>query len=799
MKVQLLFLFILCPAVYSLGQVSIRGRVTDGRQNLTFATVSLLTSDSALIKNVVTSDDGHFAFENVAHGNYLVSSSMVGYNKYYSKLVTVRNSSIEIPEIVLYKGSTELSGVTVKSKKPLFEQKMDRMVVNVQSSITSAGSTVLEVLEKSPGIVVNKQNNTITMNGKTGVRVMINGKSSQLPLDVVVQMLEGMSSANVERIELITNPPAKYDAEGSAGIINIIMKGDVDLGTNGSFGLTLGAKWAEVYGGHVNVNHRDKNFACFLDYSITSEHNLHKYHLSRQFLFNGFVQEIDDYSRRENTTVQQNANAGIEFKLSKNVLLNFSFTGYRRNWDMNAVINDISHISKDSTLTSSTAVHESNIWQSASAGMGLQTKLNSNTDINFNLDYLYYHNHNPSQYVDLSSNHNNSNDGSQVDVKKTTPIQFLIATVDYKHVYSPVLTMEAGLKASTSTLDNNVLVQRLKNNTWVTDSIFTSNSNFDEQVGAAYVSTRWQPGNQWTINSGLRCEYTHTTIGTPTQKNLVNRKGGYLFPNLSFEKGLAKNQSVELSYSRRINRPTYNEIAPFVIFWGPNSFDGGNTQIQASIADAAKIGYHKNKWVISLQFTHSKHEIDLGEPDNDSSNNVIYRAQNLKYLNQVTLANAWAFNITNWWEVQTNVVAQYLFLQTEHLPINVQRHNCEINLNVTNSLKLPRDFAVEISGMYQSRTLRGVIESLPVSSLNVGIQKKLGKGTMRFAIDDIFNTNNWRLKMTLPQDKNLSTFFHYDFHSRFARITYTRSFGNSKLKSIKLKSASEEERGRVAN
>lgn len=799
MKIRLLILFLLCPALYSMAQVTIRGKVTDGRQTLAFSTVTLLTSDSALINNVVTANDGIFVFENVATGNYLISSSMVGYSKYYSQLIAVQNRDVETPDVVLMPASVELSAVTIKSRKPLFEQKMDRLVVNVQSSITSAGSTVLEVLERSPGIVVNKQNNTITMNGKAGVRVMINGKSNQLPLDVVVQMLEGMSSANVEKIELITNPPSKYDAEGSAGIINIIMKGDADFGTSGSVGATLGSKWAEVWGGHINLNHRGKNFACFFDYSIVSEHNLHKYHLSRQFLYNGFVQQIDDYSRRENTTVQQNANAGVEFKLSKTSLLNFSFIGYRRNWDMSAVINDISRVSKDSSLTSCTAVHESNIWQSASAGMGLLSKVNSKTDLSFNLDYLYYHNNNPSQYDNLFSNHNNGNDASSVDVSKKTPIQFLIATADYKNVYSAHLTMEAGLKAVTSSLTNDVLVQRLQNNVWLIDSTFTSNSNFHEQVGAVYLSTTWQPENQWTINSGLRYEYTHTTIGTPYQKNVVNRKGGNLFPNLSFEKSLAKNQTVELSYSRRINRPTYNDIAPFVIFWGPNSFDGGNTELQAAIADAAKIGYHKNKWVISLQFTHSKNEIDPGEPENDTSNNVIYRHENLKYLNQLALANAWSFRIANWWEVQTNLVAQYLVVQTAHLPINVRRHNYGVNLNITNSLKLPKDFAVEISGMYQSKTLLGVVESLPVSSLNVGVQKKVGKGAIRFAVDDIFNGNNWRLKMTLPQDKNLNTYFHYDFHSRFARITYTRSFGNAKLKSIKLKSASEEERGRVAN
>jgi hypothetical protein len=168
-------------------------------------------------------------------------------------------------------------------------------------------------------------------------------------------------------------------------------------------------------------------------------------------------------------------------------------------------------------------------------------------------------------------------------------------------------------------------------------------------------------------------------------------------------------------------------------------------------------------------------------------------------LDQLALANSWSFNIATWWEVQTNLVAQYLVVQSAHLPVNVRRHNYGVNFNITNSLKLPKDFAVEISGMYQSKTLLGVIESLSVNSLNVGVQKKFGKGTLRFAIDDIFNGNNWKLKMNLPQDKNLNTYFHYDFHPRFARLTYTRSFGNSKLKSIKLKSSAEEERGRVSN
>ena len=761
--------------------------------------MALLNPDSSTMKTVAADGDGAFLFENLAPGSYLVSSSVVGYSKFISEKISVESMSITLPDFILKEATTELNVVTVKAKKPLFEQKIDRLVVNVQSSITSSGNTVLDVLQKSPGIVVNRQNNTVTMNGKSGVKVMINGKIIELPLDVVIQMLDGMSSSNVEKIELITSPPAKYDAEGNAGIIHIVMKGTADLGTNGSYGVTLGYKWAEQLGGNFNLNHRGKGFAFFIDYSILRNHNLHLFKMTKESLQNGFVQTVDDHSHRENITTQQNLNAGVEWKLTRNSLLNLSFTGYRRNWDLNALATDVNRAAIDSTVITKMNIHESNIWQSATAGIGLQTKLGQKTDLNFSIDYLFYHNDNPSQYDDKSLfEQGNLNEDSKIDLKKTTPIRFVIATADYKHVYSPLFSFEAGVKAVTSSLNNNVLTQTLENNEWVTDPVFTSYSNLSEQVGAAYVSTKWNPGRAWQINSGLRYEYTHTSIGTPAQKNLLDRKYGNLFPAISLKKDLDSKKDLEFSYSRRISRPTYNDIAPFVFFWGPTTFSSGNTALLPAISDALKAGYHVKRWIISLQFSHSKNEIGFLQPESDSASNLIYRSQNLKYLNTLGLVNSLSFNLAPWWEVQTNLTAQYLVAQTLHLQNNTRISNYGVNINIINSLKLPKDFAIEVSGMYQSKTLWGISEFLAVGSLNAGIQKKLGKGVLRLSIDDIFNTNNWRFKTNLPAN-NLNSYFDYNFHSRYARLTYTRSFGNNKLQSVKLKQGAEEERARVAN
>ena len=465
MKIRLLLFIATCFAVSSSGQSFIKGRVKDRQQNLSSATVLLLNPDSALVKAVATDKSGEFSFENIAPGNYIVSSSVIGYSRFFSQVIPVEQEEIILPDIILERLVTELNGVVIKAKKPLIEQQIDRLVVNVQSSATSSGNTVLDILQKTPGVVINRQNNTIAMNGKAGVRIMMNEKLLQLPLDVVFQMLEGMSASNIEKIELITAPPAKYDAEGNAGIIHIVMKGSADLGTNGSFGLTLGYKWAENLGINFNLNHRNARFAYFIDYSGTRDHNLHLLNLTRRSVDSGFVKTVNDFSHRENVTTQQNLNSGLELKLTSKTFLRLSMTAYRRNWDLTAFTNDTSHKTVDSTIITNMNIHESNIWQSATGGIGLETKMNSRSSLTLNLDYLYYHNSNPSDYnVEALVMPGNVNEASIIDLTKLTPIHFLVAAADYQYSYSPSLLMEAGIKATRSDLTNDVVVRRLTNN-----------------------------------------------------------------------------------------------------------------------------------------------------------------------------------------------------------------------------------------------------------------------------------------------------------------------------------------------
>jgi hypothetical protein len=236
-------------------------------KHIPHSTVLLLQiKDSSLVKGVVSDSEGKFLVEEIPSGKYLLSGSMLGYETTYIPEISVRQNNQAI-KIILREKLSDLSEVTVQAQKPLFEQLNDRFVVNVRNSIISSGSNVLDVLSRTPGIVVNQQNNSISINGKEGVMVMLNDKLVRLPLDAVVQMLSGMNADQVEKIEIISSPPARYDSEGNAGLINIVNYVGPEMGTNGSFSANMGYGRYERLGSSININHRSKKVNLFMDVS----------------------------------------------------------------------------------------------------------------------------------------------------------------------------------------------------------------------------------------------------------------------------------------------------------------------------------------------------------------------------------------------------------------------------------------------------------------------------------------------------------------------------------------------------
>lgn len=797
-----LVVFLSFQALVTKAQVTITGTVIDeNSSSLPSATVLLLSpSDSSMVKGAITDNSGIYLLEGIASGSYLLSVSMIGFQKYVSDPFHVDQKTIEFQTLQLKAAIEQLGEVSVTARRPLFEQEIDRLVVNVQRSITSSGGTVLEVLEKSPGIQINRQSNCISMNGKTGVMVMINDKMVRLPMDAVVEMLGGMSAANIDQIELITTPPAKYEAEGDAGIINIKTIEHTDMGYNGSLGGNLGYSGAETLGGHFNVTRRGQKLAWFVNYSINNNVNEERWDNERFLVNNGFTEIVRSDNQRRPTIGVQNARAGMEYGAGPKTTVGLLLTGYQRKWVTRDLSDNFSRLGPDSTIRTEMSVDETNRWRNILVNTSLDHSFNENSTLSLDLDYLYFKNDNPSFFEnEFIAGDRNLMDTEGIDVGKETPINIRVARLDYSHRLSGNFTIETGLKGTLSEFSNDVRVSDLIEGNWVVNEDFTNKADLTEKIWAAYLSGNWTPVEDLQINAGLRYEYTDRLLGTLADPKLVDREDGYLFPSLFIQKKWSEQNSVGLSYVRRISRPTFNDLAPFVFFIDPSTFISGNSDLNSAVSDGFKLDVYRRQWLISLQYSFNRDEIARFQPEVDrTTNEQTFSTRNLDYLRTYALTLNAPLTMTPWWEIQTNISGRYQRFKTDHLEDNVRLKAGGLTANAINTFDLSRGFSVELSGYYQSKSILGIHQFRPQGSINAGIQKRVGdgRGTLRLAMDDIFYTDFWRMNINVPE-ANLNSAMKYDWHSQSVALSFSWNFGNNKIENVTVETGSEEEQSRV--
>jgi tRNA A22 N-methylase len=760
--------------------------------------------DSGLIKGDITNMEGKFSFQNITDGKYLISCSYAGFETQYLPEISITQTPLlDIGLIHLQTGTINLTGVSVTAKKPLFEQKIDRMIVNVKNSITSAGSTVLDVLQKSPGVIVNKQGGTIAMNGKNGVNVMINGKLNYMPADALVQMLNGMSANNVERIELITTPPAKYDASGNAGYINIVLINNPDIGFNGTYALTLAAFRGTAPAANLDFNYRTQKGNLYASYSFLRQENIFTPIIedNRKVIYQGKTTETGTRSDRSPVQRNHNIRIGYDYQLGKKTTLGFLTAAYNNKWTMDAVNNTTIKVNNSLDTIIRVNNDEINQWKHWMGNINLQHIINSGEEITFNADYLFYADNNPNNYLNQYYNRNsqllrteNTRSG------KKTVINILPVQIDYKKKLSVKTNLETGMKRVASKFSNDVSVQKLIQNAWKSDSSLTALYSLKENISAAYASMNIAANEKTSIKAGLRYEYITSNLGTETQKNIVDRKYGKLFPTFYLSHKLNDNNSVNFSYNRRINRPAFTDLAPFTIFLDPYTFVTGNSALQPAIADAVKIDYLLKRFVFSLSYTNEFNSIGRYQSEVDvSSNKQIVTAKNLKNTQSINASFSLPMSITKWWFSQINLNNTWQKIETDYNKTPISVSNINYNVSGFQSFTLPQNFGIEISGFYQSKALFGASVSQPFGQLNAGVQKKFKKSnsSLKFGVDDIFSSMNFRSRFDLPEEK-FYTFNRFQISRRIFKVTYTKSFGNKLLKEKRARiTASEEERGRV--
>ncbi len=794
---------LLCPSLFS--QTIIKGTVLDGDQTpLSYAGVMLLNaSDSLLVKGAVTEDDGSFMFEEAPAGEYLLGISLIGYEDLFSATFEISNNESErdLGAFRMQSGALELEEVEVVAKKPLFEQRIDRLVVNVAQSVTAAGSTALEVLERSPGVIVNRQSNSIAISGKAGVIVMINNKISRLPVETIIQMLDGMPADNVDRIELITTPPANFDAEGNAGIISIILKKNLEEGLNGAVNASLGYGANEKYGSNINFNYRNGAWNLYGDYGYDFNHTEQQFTNYRSVLSEGVLLENDNVSDRDPTLENQNARLGVDFQLSDQTVIGILGTWSERDWRMDA-INTINRF-EDRELVDQLIIdnRETNLWTAWLGNLNVQHEFKAGGRLTFDLDYANYQNSNPTDYLNqFFDSKGILTSEEEVRVGKTTPIDIYVGKLDFTRDLAEGISFEAGVKGTLSEFNNDFSVENLIADEWISDDQYTAEYTLEEKIGAAYTSLSWQITPKTGVKAGLRYEYTDSNLGTLDEPDIIDREYGNLFPSVFVSQELADNQQVSVSYSRRINRPAYTNLAPFVIFLDPNTLLTGNVTLQPAFSDNFSFSYRLKSWFFNVNYGYADNAISGFQPQVDpETNQQVNSAVNQDYRQDVGLSISFPVQVTPWWSMRNNLVG---FWQDNQFTIDgqeVRSNGSTFRGNTTQTFQLPGEINLEINGFFMSPVAFGLVKSKAFGDIAIGLQKSLSdRSSLRINGANLLE-GNWESEANQPEI-NLNYRGKFGFAERRIRVTYTYNFGSSSVKAARNRqTGSADERGRVNN
>ncbi|GAB3317119.1 outer membrane beta-barrel family protein [Larkinella ripae] len=808
MKLIGLLLALSVPSLLAQAQPVLTGSVRDeGGKPLPFVGVALLNArDSSVAKGTASDQQGTYAFENVRPGQYVVRATAVGYQKVHSTVLDVTTRPTDVPTLTLLESTGKLAEVQVTAKKPFVEQQLDRMVVNVANSIVGSGSTALEVLEKSPGVTVDYQNERLQLRGKEGVIVQIDGKQSYLSAQDVIALLRSMSSDNIETIELITNPSAKYDAAGNSGIINIRLKKNSNLGTNGTVSVAGGSGRFDRERGSLQLNHRTNKLNLFGTYSLNRGGNYWDFQLDR-------VQPdpspadanrrnvVSQYTYLTFRDVGQNAKAGLDFSPTKNTTIGVVWTGF---WSDHREKGPAgANFRRTETgpvyLQTQTQKTYNTSSQNQLGNLNLQHTFGQ-TDGQLNADFDL--GHFTRQYTNSLLTQTLIALGDAVPpvdgllITQPTTIDIRTVKVDYSRPLSKDWKLETGLKRASVKTDNDLKLSSGPTGALEPNPALSNHFQYTEKVSAAYASLsgKWGKTN---LQLGLRAEHTHSTGNSLTLNQVVTRDYLKWFPSLFVSLPLSANQTLTFSYSHRIDRPNYQNLNPARGYVDPYAYSQGNAYLRPQFTHAleAKLGLKGGLFVaLGANYTTDLMFFTIHALEGNKS---YVTTENLGGMQGYLATLSWPLTIVKGWQLQTNVLGYYNRFQYDYEGTVLQVQNVAGRLNGNNAFTLGKGWTAELNGWVSTPSVNGIWRSPWLGALDAGLQKAISPVfKCKFSLQDIFHTNFFRPSVETATTTQVG-FMKFD--TRVALLNLTYSFGNQKLKGERQRRSASEDESRRAN
>jgi hypothetical protein len=805
---------IMAQTSFAQPQRTVAGTLLDEEDvAMPFANVLLMkVVDSTLAKASVTNIDGAYLIENITDSQYFIKASMVGYEDFTSPPFTVNkaNAIVKFQPVKLQLSSTELKEVVVSVKRPFIEQQVDRTVLNVENSIVGSGSTALEVLEKAPGIVIDRQSDQIKLKNKTGVLIMIDGKRSYLSNDQLTQMLRNMSSDQISSIEIITNPSSKYDAAGTSGIINIKLKKNQAFGTNGSFSASAGQafipnSFGDLSRGSVNLNlnNRSEKFNVYGNVGVNRNTNYNDNNLYRIVNFGTTESTFDQLSQRNTVGYYYSGKFGVDYFASKKTTIGIMFDGGY--WDGNLIglnrtkINEIrSDVNSPSSLVLNSALATNN--QNVSVNFNVKHEFNDKgKELTFDADYSGFHN---DGFQTFNTDYFGANNQltSNVLQRNTTPtyVNIYAAKVDFTLPLENKIKLETGLKTGFVKTDNDFLFEERIDQNWTVDKGKTNTFVYDELVNAAYINVgkQWE---KWSVQAGLRAEHTYSKGNSVTLNKIVERNYLSLFPTFFLNQNISKDHSMRYSYSRRIDRPNYSQLNPFLFFLDPFTFEEGNPFLQPQFTDNLELTYtYKGSMSVSLGYSNTNDYINQVIQQDDATRTTKATQLNLDKFQNYSANISLPIPVTKWWMMINQVSLYYNRFEDDNLSggqLNISQF--AYNFYTSSTFTLPKDWTAEVNIWYNSPNIYGIIQvQKPQYAVNAGLSKSFWekKGRLKFNVSDIFLTSFFNGKVDY---QNIDMDIQSRWTSRKASVTFSYNFGNQNVKATRRRSTatdSEKER-----
>lgn len=796
----LYFLGLISISSTSLAQTNLSGMFADKENKaIANANVLLLTlKDSSLVKGSMTDAAGRFTIDNIRAGKYFLSASAVGFKQTFSSVFSILSGDkeLKIPVLILAPDSEQLKEVTVLAKRPFVEQKIDRTIVNVANSIIASGSTALEVLEKAPGVIIDRQNDQISLRGKEGVIVQIDGKQTFMPMADVVALLRNMPSDNIDRIELITNPSAKYDAAGNAGIIDIRLKKNNNIGTNGSVSLSGGTGRYVRERTSMQINHRTSKINLFGNFSGYRDGNYWDFDIKRKQTAGQEQNIINSLSYIRFKNSGQNLKSGLDYFISKNTTVGIVWTAFWNKAGESSPAHALFqkqetapvylHTLSDKTISSNSSNHLGN-FNIQHAFAKKEAQLSADLDVaKFRREYINALN---TQTL-IPSTPGEPLTGLYTQMP--TSIDIVTFKTDYSQSVNSAWKMEAGLKSSSVRSDNNVELSSGKSGELKKDTSLSNHFKYTELVNAAYLNFSGKLNEKSNLMLGLRAEHTHSVGNSLTFANVVTRNYLNVFPSLFLMRTLNKHNSLAFSYSYRIDRPNYQSLNPARSYLDPYTYSSGNAFLKPQYTHSLELRHgYKEKIFTSLA---ASYVTDLQFFVIQPLDGVIARRmpENIGKSQAYSLTINFPVKVMKGWNLQGTLMGNYSLFDYTYKGTLIHVQQIAGRLNASNTFIFGKGWTGELGGWLRTPSVYALQKTPWLGSLDAGFQKTLSsKWKAKLSLQDLLHTNKILFRIDAP---GFSSRGSIGMDTRIFMLNLTYSFGNQQLKnSRQRKTAAEEE------